>query len=150
MIRSRISSTIPHDNVITVSPVARVDLNDARGTVDPKSNPYENSVLDTMHVPQEIARVVGCTIALECSDGIGVPSNMPVRDLLSFARMMNNPGDNIEYTYRQRLRSPLTAVRAFCIECKGGSPKAVTQCSAVECPFWGLRMGKNAHYGKRG
>jgi len=33
------------------------------------------------------------------------------------------------------------AIRAFCIDCQGGSPAEVRRCGAIQCPLWAFRMG---------
>ena len=145
-IRARISANL--DNVITVETKPKVNIKDNRGSFDPKGRPYDGSMLDHMGVPQEEARTTLMRMASQNPDGLAVPKDLPVQDLLSFLRLPNNPGHSVELTYRNRVRSPLTAIRAWCVECKGFSPKAVAKCDAVSCPYWALRMGRNAHYGK--
>lgn len=39
--------------------------------------------------------------------------------------------------------SPGQALRARCIDCCGGSSNEVRLCTAVACPSWPFRMGKN-------
>lgn len=56
--------------------------------------------------------------------------------------------DEMERHYRKRIRSPLTAIRAFCVLCSVG-PKAANKCSCVSCPLWVFRRGSNPFYGKR-
>jgi hypothetical protein len=43
--------------------------------------------------------------------------------------------------------SPLRAIRAKCADCCGGSLAEVRRCTAVTCPLWPMRMGKNPFYG---
>ena len=38
-------------------------------------------------------------------------------------------------------RSPLKAVRTFCVECQGDSFPAVTECRDLACPFYAYRHG---------
>jgi hypothetical protein len=40
------------------------------------------------------------------------------------------------------VRSPMKAIRAFCLDCAGGIPAEVRKCAAVRCPLWPLRMGR--------
>ena len=47
-------------------------------------------------------------------------------------------------------QSPIKAIRAKCIDCCGGSPSEVRKCTAVNCPLWAMRMGKNPFYGHGG
>ena len=44
--------------------------------------------------------------------------------------------------------TPLRAIRANCVECSGGSVAEARKCTAVGCPLWPMRMGKNPFYGK--
>ena len=39
--------------------------------------------------------------------------------------------------------SPLRALRMRCIDCSGDSANEVRLCTAVQCPAWPFRMGKN-------
>jgi hypothetical protein len=91
-------------------------------------------------------RLIGHAIA--GPGGLPTPSQMPVADLLAAARASSNPGSNVERTYRDRIRSPLTAIRAHCVLCVGGSPKGATNCGVVFCALWPFRTGKNPYYGK--
>ena len=46
-------------------------------------------------------------------------------------------------------RSPLTAIRAFCIQCQGEAYQAIIDCADTACPFFPYRRGaaldKGAH-----
>ena len=44
--------------------------------------------------------------------------------------------------------TPLRAIRANCIDCCGGQLSEVRKCTAVTCPLWPMRMGRNPFYGK--
>ena len=44
--------------------------------------------------------------------------------------------------------SPLRAIRAFCVECSGGSAAEARKCTAVTCPLWPMRMAKNPFHAK--
>ncbi len=44
--------------------------------------------------------------------------------------------------------SPLRAIRAFCVECSGGNAAEARKCTAVTCPLWPMRMGKNPFHAK--
>lgn len=148
-IRSRISKDANVESV-TANVISKVNINDSRGTADPKRDAYAGSTLDRMGVPEDMARPVVKGMAYNSSNGLAHPKDLPVQDLLSFARIMDNPGWNVEYTYRKRVRSPLTGIRGFCVvTCQSGSPKAVQQCAAMSCPLWAHRMGSNPHHGKR-
>lgn len=38
-------------------------------------------------------------------------------------------------------RPPLPTIRAKCLDCRGGSPRAVRECSRVDCSLWEYRLG---------
>ena len=42
---------------------------------------------------------------------------------------------------RHTKRSPLKAIRAFCVECQGDSFQAVSECKDTACPFYAYRSG---------
>ncbi|MBD3763062.1 hypothetical protein [Rhizorhabdus sp.] len=70
-------------------------------------------------------------IGLEREDGYDVgrdPRNMSAGELeqLGHARV-----------------SPLRALRLKCLDCCNGSAREVRLCTAVDCPSWPFRMGKN-------
>lgn len=43
--------------------------------------------------------------------------------------------------YPMRTRTPLEAIRLFCLDCQGGSPKGVVECADTTCPFFDYRHG---------
>ena len=70
-------------------------------------------------------------IGLERRDGSGVD-----RD----PRCMSV--DELEQLGHARV-SPLRALRLKCLDCCDGSASRVRLCTAVDCPSWPFRMGKN-------
>jgi hypothetical protein len=116
---------------------------DARGVFDFSKDAYEGSTFEAMGVARE--NVGGVARRIAYGQGLGYPNEQRVQDLLTLVRSPLNPGDSVEVKYRNRIRSPLTAIRAFCVECQGGSPKSVNKCTLVECPFWAFRMGQNGY-----
>ena len=71
------------------------------------------------------------TIGLEPRDGIDIgrdPRSMSAEELeqLGHARM-----------------SPLRALRLKCLDCCNDSAQEARLCTAVDCPSWPFRMGKN-------
>ena len=40
-------------------------------------------------------------------------------------------------------RNPLKAIRRHCINCSGGSPRAVEECPCSECALFAFTMGVN-------
>lgn len=45
--------------------------------------------------------------------------------------------------YAEKVKNPLTAIRAKCVECSGGSLKEVAQCPVTKCALHPFRMGTN-------
>lgn len=41
--------------------------------------------------------------------------------------------------------TPLSAIKAFCIDCLGGQPKLVKGCTSKNCPLWPYRTGHNTN-----
>jgi hypothetical protein len=39
--------------------------------------------------------------------------------------------------------TPIRAIRAFCLDCCGGSSREVTRCSSPKCPLFEYREGHN-------
>lgn len=50
--------------------------------------------------------------------------------------------DDLERLGHARV-SPLRALRLKCLDCCNGSAREVRLCTAVDCPSWPFRMGKN-------
>jgi hypothetical protein len=50
--------------------------------------------------------------------------------------------DDLERLGHARV-SPLRALRLKCLDCCNGSAREVRLCTAVDCPRWPFRMGKN-------
>ena len=40
------------------------------------------------------------------------------------------------------MKTPIKSIRAYCIECQGGSFKEVRLCTLRDCPLYAYRMGK--------
>lgn len=63
------------------------------------------------------------------------------------------PGEEQEVTiqrYIDRVKNPLTAIRAFCVACMGGYLGEVEKCSAEGCALYKFRKGKNPFHAKAG
>lgn len=73
------------------------------------------------------------------------PKEINTKDLLAVARSYFG-SDDIERKYKKKIRSPLTAVRSFCIDCMGGSMVGVRECTSCNCPLWPFRLGKNPFF----
>ena len=74
------------------------------------------------------------------------PKEIPLQDLIIIAE--HTAGDHINTKYAKRIRSPLTAIRAFCYWCQGEDISGVRNCTSMVCPLFPFRMGKNPFYGK--
>ena len=51
--------------------------------------------------------------------------------------------------YAEKIKNPMTAIRAKCVECSGGSLKEVAECRVPACALHPFRMGKNPLRKKR-
>ena len=47
-----------------------------------------------------------------------------------------------------RVKNPITAIRAKCIDCTGGSLKTVKECEITDCHLYPYRFGKSPYRGK--
>ena len=54
---------------------------------------------------------------------------------------MNN--DHVIEKYRKRVRNPMTAIRAMCVECMGGFTNEIDKCTRAICPLYQFRNGAN-------
>lgn len=41
--------------------------------------------------------------------------------------------------------TPLSAIKAFCVDCLGGQAKLVKGCTSKNCPLWPYRTGHNTN-----
>lgn len=51
--------------------------------------------------------------------------------------------------YKDRVRNPMTAIRAFCIECMGGYLGEVDKCTSDGCALYKFRKGKNPFHTRK-
>lgn len=51
--------------------------------------------------------------------------------------------------YLGKIRNPMTAIRAKCIQCCNGQVKEVTLCTCTICALYPFRMGVNPHHKRR-
>ena len=49
----------------------------------------------------------------------------------------------------KKLTNPVKAIRAFCLECVGGSANEVKPCPSMRCPLHPFRFGRNPYRSKR-
>jgi hypothetical protein len=66
-------------------------------------------------------------------------------DFTEMKEVCNQPlhEDALVDKYRSKIKSPATAIRAFCVDCQGSSTAAVRDCTELTCPLWNFRMGKD-------
>ncbi len=57
--------------------------------------------------------------------------------------------DPTEQMYREKINSPITAIRAFCVGCMGGQVYEVRKCTKRNCQLYPFRMGKNPFHGNK-
>ena len=48
-----------------------------------------------------------------------------------------------------KLRNPVKAIRAFCLDCVGGNPNEVKLCTAPGCALYPFRLGRNPYRARR-
>lgn len=41
--------------------------------------------------------------------------------------------------------TPLSAIKAFCVDCMGDQPRLVKECATKSCPLWFYRIGHNTN-----
>lgn len=63
---------------------------------------------------------------------------------------VEDPGDVVIAKYKKKIKNPMTAIRAHCVECMGGQVKSVADCTSPGCALYPFRMGKNVMHGKFG
>ncbi len=74
------------------------------------------------------------------------PKEIPASDLKI---MMYHTSDDFKETkYFERAKSPITAVRAYCMNCQSHSIASVRNCTNAVCALFPFRMGNNPFYGK--
>lgn len=49
---------------------------------------------------------------------------------------------------KDKIKNPVKAIRAKCIDCTGAEPNAVKKCELIDCPLFPFRFGKNPFRGK--
>ena len=59
--------------------------------------------------------------------------------------LIDNELNEDEEGNNEEIKSPLKAIRAFCIDCMGGQVREVKLCPSQICPLHAFRMGKNPY-----
>ena len=52
-------------------------------------------------------------------------------------------------TSEKKLTNPVKAIRAFCLDCCGGSTSEVKLCTSIKCVLYPFRLGKNPYRTRR-
>lgn len=78
------------------------------------------------------------------------PVEEPKQEEQESPLIQRNDEDRIIATYKERIKNPLTAIRSHCVECFGGAPRQVAECTSKNCSLWPFRMGKNTMHGTFG
>lgn len=74
------------------------------------------------------------------------PKEIPGEDLKIIAEYTSD--DYRELKYFLRAHSPVTSIRAYCMNCQSHSIASVRNCTNGICPLYPFRMGSNPFYGK--
>lgn len=56
---------------------------------------------------------------------------------------MKNKTDTNTHSENHLEKTPLKAIRKYCLECCLEKPSEVRLCASKNCPLWHFRMGKN-------
>lgn len=72
--------------------------------------------------------------------------DIPAKDLRLLTSLTSD--DPLDTKFADRIKSPVTAVRGYCVNCQGGQIAAVRNCTNGSCPLFPFRMGNNPFYGK--
>lgn len=74
------------------------------------------------------------------------PKEIPIEDLRIIAKL--GADDPLNTKPFERIKSPTSAIRGFCLNCQGGSMSGVRNCTAVHCVLFPFRMGSNPFFGR--
>ena len=55
----------------------------------------------------------------------------------------------MENKEKKVITSPLRAIRQFCIQCSGDSPREASACPEEKCPLWNFKTGHSPFTPKR-
>ena len=62
---------------------------------------------------------------------------------------MTNQQAALQTEESKKITNPVKAIRAFCIDCCGGSANEVKLCTSPKCALYPFRLGKNPYRTKR-
>lgn len=62
---------------------------------------------------------------------------------------MKNTSDTAPHTKKSAKKTPVKAIRKYCLECCLEKPSEVRLCAAKDCALWPYRMGKNPFHGRQ-
>jgi hypothetical protein len=74
------------------------------------------------------------------------PSDIPFEDLKIITSLATS--DPMATKYAEKIKSPVTGIRAFCYDCQGNDIAGVRNCTNSICVLFPFRMGKNVFFGK--
>lgn len=121
-------------------PILKRDKNaPAVQSTAPDYVPDKDAVLEAFPNPRRAAMIL--------YDENTPVKKIPLDDIALLTRMPDN-ATNQDVVYRNRIKSRMTAIRAFCVLCVGG-PRAARMCPSVSCPLWPFRMGHNPFRGSK-
>jgi hypothetical protein len=126
---------------------------DSRGVFNPASDPTPGSIVERTamgaepHQRRSIVRAVAHSASQQGKQHD--PRDMRVQDLLALVRIPEDNNSSIEDRYRDRINSPLSAIRAKCLDCQAYSVNDIRECYRVDCALWPFRMGTNGLRGAK-
>lgn len=74
------------------------------------------------------------------------PKVIPIAELREHIRQPIHE-DSIDNKYQARIGNRATAIRAYCVQCQGGSVVGVKECPSITCPLYSFRMGNDPFLG---
>lgn len=132
----------PFENADTPS---KVRANDTFNRIQElQENPDKNNIKEILELKEQLKQ------ALWDAEYGGVnPKEIPTDTLIELTKSYFGE-DTVERKYKERVRSPLTGIRSFCVVCQGGSVPSVRACPSANCPLWPFRMGNNPFFNMPG
>lgn len=70
------------------------------------------------------------------------PKIVPFKELREHIRAPRSE-DAVDNKYQARISNRATGIRAYCVQCQGGSVIGVKECPSATCPLFPFRMGKD-------
>ena len=57
--------------------------------------------------------------------------------------------EEVKREMKTEVKTPIKAIRAYCLDCMGGSSNEVKLCPSKDCFLWAYRFGKNPFLERR-